>query len=517
MHGPKSVLCTKVLPLECTLCVPPSPRLQTKASFESYTTQIQDDDDDDDEPQRAAPRLRRTDTDFTLPPGLSHASTAVEGRPITPTIEQHPLFRRGASNQTSHKYPYGWASGPDTCASCSFTVPPSIAAKLPEGAPGSLRDGGKSKNAAPVLRSREFICLGKSRKYSQSRHYQHLHPSSSQESDISPSSSVGSTLSQHAANHCHDHTLTYLTSKSPDDPTNYATLRASVLRALSCEVLPRGLSEGPFCFGDSTTGYTIAYVFRLTDPKARGRRRAYAFVALAGRDAHRAFKACPMLWEAFATMAKAIELAAQRYQDEQELERQKEREEEMAKDNKSAYTNISSFLTQRPVDPDGHPRRVGQTMPRSLAEIIGDENIFAILHQYFVAVLRCLGDQFGGLPLAERKQKMAYQTVASEQDGVGESNLPRQVSNDMLDALKIEDEEELVAGKRKPQAASTGLASQSMKQQASAKVAITPADLFGDTTSTTSTSSTPKKIKRNSQCGSASLTLDSNRQRQVAV
>jgi hypothetical protein len=167
------------------------------------------------------------------------------------------------------------------------------------------------------------------------------------------------------------------------------------------------MSDGPFCFGDSITGYTIAYVFRLTDPKARGRRRAYAFVALAGKDASRAFRACPMVWEAFASMARGIEEAAQRSQDAQ---RQKEEEQREA-DKSRNYTPISSFLTQRPVDPDGFPRRAGQVSPRSLSEIVGDENIFPLLHQYFVAILRCLGDRFGGLPISDQS---VYQTTIND-------------------------------------------------------------------------------------------------------
>lgn len=161
------------------------------------------------------------------------------------------------------------------------------------------------------------------------------------------------------------------------------------------------MSDGPFCFGDSDAGYTIAYVFRLTDPRARGRRRAYAFVALAGKDANRAFQALPMLWEAFASMAKGIEAAAQRHQDEERRKQDEEAEANATSKPLRNYTPVSSFLTARTVDPDGHPRRVGQATPRSLEEIVGDENIFVYLHQYFVAILRCLGEQFGGQPLVE--------------------------------------------------------------------------------------------------------------------
>ncbi|EXJ94787.1 hypothetical protein A1O1_03185 [Capronia coronata CBS 617.96] len=418
-HGPKSVLCTQVLPLECALCLPPSPSLKASSSTESLTTQVHDSPLDQNHNLHTPPPLRKTDTNITLPTDFSGASTTVdsETEPDRPAIEKHPLFQNvDQKRNVSSQWRYGRAQG-DTCASCSFSVPKAIAEKLPAGAPGSKTTDGKGPNTgAPVLRSREFVCLRERRRSNANDASRGSKPSSYGSSVASSCSRNSSQLPSSPRRHpdnCHDHTLTYLTAKSPDDPECYARLRASVIRTLSCELLPRGMSDGPFCFGDSNSGYTIAYVFRLTDPKARGRRRAYAFVALAGKDASRAFQACPMLWEAFANMAKGIEAAAQRHQ-----ERQRQKEEEAAeaaeslKTNSTKYTPVSSFLTPRTVDPDGHPRRVGHATPRSLADIVGDENIFTFLHQYFVAILRCLGDQFGGLPLAEKPS--VYQSVSEE-------------------------------------------------------------------------------------------------------
>lgn len=336
---------------------------------------------------------------------------------MNPTIEKHPLFVPNEQKQDSTKrFRYGKAQG-ESCASCSFSVPQEIAAHIPDGAPGSLNPSGKGKNGSPVLRSREVVCFGDGNHNATvslaGRRSSHV------TNDEAPSSSFQSDVS--ADSNCHDHRITYLTSRSPDDPTNFSTLRASVIRTLSCELLPRGMSDGPLCFGDSRTGYTIAYVFRLTDPKARGRRRAYAFVALAGTDASRAFRACPMVWEAFTAMAQAIEEGAQRSQDQQ---KQREEEERELDDKSRNYTPISSFLTQRTVDPDGFPRRAGQVSPRSLAEIVGDENIFALLHQYFVAILRRLGDRFGGIPVSENGA--VYQTTIEEKDQ------PKVVHTDMV-------------------------------------------------------------------------------------
>jgi hypothetical protein len=186
------------------------------------------------------------------------------------------------------------------------------------------------------------------------------------------------------------------------------------------------MSDGPLCFGDPTTGYTIAWVFRLTDPVARGRRRAYAFVALAGRDTARAFRACPMVWEAFAAVAKGIETKAQLYQ-----EAGKVRDEPA---NGRDYTPVSSFLTQRVTDPDGHPRGTRSVPPRSLADIVGDEHIFTYLHQYFVAVLRCLGDRFGGLPLVDAGAGEVFQTKA-DGDFFKEGKLPSTLHAEIVDEL----------------------------------------------------------------------------------
>lgn len=391
------MLCSQVLPVECAVCDSSSPRPRSQ----SFDTERPD--------GKVAPSISQKLGSTGLTAGQHK-------------IEQHPLYRGEDDTDEIKKFPYGRSHG-DTCASCSFSVPYEIAAKLPPGAPGSLpKDGGKP--SAPVLRSREFVCL----KQGRTPKKQQPQPGSSQESQTSSFTSTGSVFSH---TDCHDHTLTYLTSRSPDDPQNYAQLRTAVIRALSCEVLPKGMPEGPFCFGDSSTGYTIAYVFRLPDPKARGRRRTYAFVALAGKDAYRAFKACPMLWDAFATMSKIIEDLAQRAQVEQELQQQRRKDERYGS---SAGSDISSFLTQRPRDPDGQPRRAGQTQPRSLAEIIGKEDIFPILHHYFVQILRRLGDSFGGLVLAATKHRASSHESRKPQ-------MPARDSSDLLANMSLDESE----------------------------------------------------------------------------
>lgn len=426
MHGPKSVLCTQVLPLECAQCLPPSPPLQLSSSSSSLTTQIH-------EASRyhhtsGPPNLLQTDTGISLPTNFSGASTTVDSEPESPAIERHELFV--SSNQLkdqAKRFTFTGAQG-DTCASCSLVVPDDITRKLPEGAPGSLRADGKSKNGSPVLRSRELVCLG-SGDHSRANEEPRLSSSqtSSDDSEGSPSlRSCGSLFST-----CHDHLLTYLTSRNPDNPNNFSALRASVIRTLSRELLPAGTSDGPFCFGDSTSGYTIAYVFRLPDPKARGRRRLYAFVALAGNDASRAFRACPLVWEAFSKMAKTIEGAAV---ESQEQQRRKDEEEQDAGKARN-YTPVSSFLAQRASDPEGNPRKAGQIAARSLADIVGNDKIFSEIHSYFVSLLHHLGALYGGLPLSETNP--VCQTTV-EEDGLGSRAKPQSVHTAVLKAQDID-------------------------------------------------------------------------------
>ncbi|KPI44552.1 Folliculin [Cyphellophora attinorum] len=430
-HGPKNVLCTQVLPVECATCLPPTPPLRARSSGETL-----DGEDDYHEytttQQHAIPSLRKTGTDLTLPTDFFGASTTIDSEPESPNIERHPLFRH-SDTDIAPRFRYGRAQG-ETCASCSFTVPDPVAGQLPAGAPGSIKADRKSKNGAPVFRSRELVCLGSSPP-DKTNNLDMLgaHSNGSAANSYPGSSSYNSSSQSHSHSHhhssdtCHEHTFTYLTAKSPSSPETYAALRASVIRTLSCEMLPRGMADGPLCFGDSIAGYTIAYIFRLTDPKARGRRRCYAFLALAGTDASRAFRACPMLWQAFAGIAKGIEAMATRAVEEKERKEEEERSSTRpvsgafgtksgtggssgGTKEKLAYTPVSSFLTQRAMDPDGTMRRAGQTSPRSLADIVGDETIFAALHRYFVVLLRMLGASFGGVPIASES---VYQTTVA--------------------------------------------------------------------------------------------------------
>ena len=70
--------------------------------------------------------------------------------------------------------------------------------------------------------------------------------------------------------------------------TSDELLREACIRALSVETLPKGQLSGSFtvntdiatCGNTETRNLNIVHVFRIPDPRARGQRRTYAFVAV---------------------------------------------------------------------------------------------------------------------------------------------------------------------------------------------------------------------------------------------
>lgn len=79
---------------------------------------------------------------------------------------------------------------------------------------------------------------------------------------------------------------------------------------------------GPIFFGDPLAGYTTAYIFRIPDVHARGRKRVYAFLALSTHRERLAMKTFSFISAAFRDLANWIQELA-----EAEAEREREREE----------------------------------------------------------------------------------------------------------------------------------------------------------------------------------------------
>ena len=183
---------------------------------------------------------------------------------------------------------------------------------------------------------------------------------------------------------CHSHHLEYVSSGNPPESETFSELRRATIRTLSGEQLPRGQSSGPLLFGDSKSGFTIAYIFRLADIHARGRQRYYALLALAGTNMQRAFEICTVVWVFFEKIATHIVRAAE------DLAAELLPKGEPA--GQGQITPVSSFLTGRSADPDGFPRSVINVQANGIAELVGNDKFFCELHLTFVAILQsCRG------------------------------------------------------------------------------------------------------------------------------
>jgi hypothetical protein len=309
-----------------------------------------------------------------------------------------------------------------------MTVPMKYCQKLPRGAPGSpSKDGRGGVNGSPVLRT--------SKNFPVRRHLPRDDVSSTDSSDLSDTEQSRSYESAQsippspmfASRGMHTHTLNYTTTNTPQHPSAFSVLRRACISALSTEVLPPGMSSGPLMFGDAVAGYTVAYIFRLQDPRSRGAKRTYALLAMVGRDQRRAFQAYVQIIQKFQGIANRIVALAERV-----LERESAAYQSLSRPTTAIPTTppygtsassmpplltspradrffsstassptrnitpVSSFLSAKKVDPDGFPRVSRDVMKaKSLTEIVGQETFFVELHGIFAGLLHSLVKQYG--------------------------------------------------------------------------------------------------------------------------
>ncbi|RFU24219.1 hypothetical protein B7463_g12114, partial [Scytalidium lignicola] len=238
------------------------------------------------------------------------------------------------------------------CENCALTLPKKTKEEVPTTPTGKSK---KIDNGSPTLRTRKayervsFVGEAPSPPKSQAddssdsgESDKHVLPRPRRRSgelkrtgtsSSNSSTSFDSTLS-------HTHYLDYTSTHEPLAPTSFSLVRQSCLRTLSCETLPPSMasstapstsypfstgpfsstistsSGGPIFFGDPLAGYTTAYIFRIPDPTARGRRRVYALMALSTHHERLAMQSFSFLSAAFRELAAWIQSLA-----EAELER----------------------------------------------------------------------------------------------------------------------------------------------------------------------------------------------------
>jgi len=135
-------------------------------------------------------------------------------------------------------------------------------------------------------------------------------------------------------------------------------------------------------FGDPLAGYTIAYVFRLADSKARGERRSYALVCICP-DQKIVVKSWKYVVAAFEALVHRIKLLAAK------------KAAEDAHVSPALSNSISSIASR---GPDGFLRRrvPGECgSQRGLAELVGREDLFVEVHTCFVKLLGGLVRRYG--------------------------------------------------------------------------------------------------------------------------
>ncbi|KFZ07594.1 hypothetical protein V501_06302, partial [Pseudogymnoascus sp. VKM F-4519 (FW-2642)] len=188
----------------------------------------------------------------------------------------------------------------------------------------------------------------------------------------------------------HTHYLDYTSSHDPSSATTFSLLRAACLRTLSCETLPPSSptpqpAGGPLFFGDPLAGYTTAFLFRIPDPWARGRRRVYAFLCLSVLSERKAMRVFGFLAGAFRELAGWIQGLAEAGNSESGIAEGIDEEGGggggAGNRGREGEPRIrSSFLGSR-----GDERGRG-VRARGLAEVVGKPDFFIELHVRFVAL-----------------------------------------------------------------------------------------------------------------------------------
>lgn len=449
LHGPTPLMVTEGLPIPCTTCHDHD--ASSAASIPRST------------PATTAPTTAPSDAmrDLSIsttsrPRGPSQASALetppVSPRPTTTQPRRDSSFRRTYDDTVTRK------QGP--CDNCAMTLPKRSTATNADSSVSNTNKGPTLRTRAPA--ERVFGSAAGSAATSSHSQSQFSPPNSQSSSDTdgeterrsrnrtgglqsgssrTTSCSSASTVSEGGTFHVHY--VDYTSTHEPVLPTSFSLLRASCLRTLSFETLPRApsvstsaiastptpsssmsnsiasptsstgsfvttqsagsaVSGGPIFFGDSLAGYTTAYIFRIPDVHARGHKRVYAFLALSTHKERLAMKTFAIISSAFRELATWIQTMA-----ETEAERaaesspssgafisgggagQQPPSSQSQTSDQPDRSSGSSFLTGG----SGFTRRMGTgggasaPKARGLAELVGQPDFFIELHRRFVQLL----------------------------------------------------------------------------------------------------------------------------------
>ena len=418
---------TEGLPVECPSCIEDDSVSTRRPTSSSRSLNASDG------PAAAANAVRANSPSSERESGSQRAalpnSRSQGPAPVVETPPESPRMIASQNPQTTHNpcrdssyrktYDDNDKKRAIPCENCALTLPRKIKDGLPSNTNGRIVSRG------PILRTRkpyERVAIPieasppKSSNSSESAESDNAMPSNPKRHSrrisrelnrvrISPSNeSFNSAIA-------HTHDLDYTSTHEPLTPTSFSIIRQSCLRTLSCETLPpntnhamtssptspfvnspfssgasnsASTSGGPIFFGDPQAGYTTAYIFRIPDPTARGRRRVYALMALSTHHERVSMQTFSFVSSAFRDLAAWIQGLA-----EQEIERSENSNSLQSGDDKSVSSHStprSSFLSGRSRGPDG--KFAGMSLrARGLAELVGLPDFFFELHARFVRLL----------------------------------------------------------------------------------------------------------------------------------
>lgn len=469
IHGPTPLMVTEGLPIPCTACATystdrldssastPTSAVHETASISEALRRLNIDSkpsasapaSDQDGPTKRAALRRATQV---------ASATAVDTPPVSPRYpaDASPAGAAHARRDSSYRRTYDETTtrraGP--CENCAMTLPkkqkagagtdidrePTLRTRVPYARVyGNNAPGDASPPNSASTESDDDEAVAQARRPSHRR----TATVTSTTSRSSASSASATTMEPHT------HYLHYTSTHEPVVPSSFSIVRASCIRTLSFETLPRGTtgaacpsplahatsptsasstspgyvtthtsgavtSGGPIFFGDPSAGYTTAYIFRIPDVHARGHKRVYAFLALSTHHERLAMKAFTFISSAFGELASWIQGLA-----EAEAERHSETGSGSPLSAGGIYSpggigsamatpqqqtpvenaGSSGFLASGPMG--GLTRRMGGGIgygsgaialkARGLAELVGMPDFFLELHQRFVQLLLELG------------------------------------------------------------------------------------------------------------------------------
>lgn len=387
------------------------------------------------------------------------SSSAIETPPQSPRLAHgpgpaHQKLRQDSGFRRTYDDYVTRRAGP--CENCALTLPKRQESSKDAGINSRPDRGPTMRTRAPCARVFTGIDLNTSPPTSQSSSSSTSEDESGGRRRLSHRRTVTalsvtsrSSVSSGSANpNAHTHYLDYTSTHEPLAASSFSLVRASCLRTLSLETLPRAPATGPpsagtamptpsaspnspayvtthsigsaasggsIFFGDKKVGYTTAYIFRVPDVHARGHKRVYAFLALSTHPEPIAVKTFTFLSSAFRDMASWIQELA-----EAEAERaQAESPGSTASSPVVPGPGYGSFQSEPAAPPvsggssssssflmggvGGLSRRMGggfggsgvALKQRGLAELVGLPDFFIELHAKFVRLLLEMGVMIG--------------------------------------------------------------------------------------------------------------------------